>query len=183
MTGDAFLAEPAGPGRAVQGAETGHGRPAAPILDQEFDSDTLPALRAAVRAHACQAGMPEDRAGDVVLAVHELAANAITHGAGTGRLRMWNRAGVLGCEILDVGPPDPGFAAGPSTGARGGAAAAGTGGSGDQAVTAPWPIRGGHGLWLVRRVADQLDLQTSPRGTRATATFALPRRPSSRLAE
>ena len=27
---------------------------------------------------------------DVVLAVHELAANAIRHGAGVGRLRVWN---------------------------------------------------------------------------------------------
>ena len=74
-----------------------------PILDQEFDSGTLYALRAAVQAHADRAGLPEDRASEVVLAVHELAANAITHGAGHGRLRMWDLTGALSCEVVDVG--------------------------------------------------------------------------------
>ncbi|HWN61892.1 MAG TPA: ATP-binding protein, partial [Streptosporangiaceae bacterium] len=76
MSGDAFLTEPAGrAGRAMQA-----GAPA-PVLDQEFDSGNLYALRAAVQAHVDQAGFSEDRASDVVLAVHELAANAVAHGA------------------------------------------------------------------------------------------------------
>ena len=32
-------------------------------------------------------------AGDVVLAVHELAANVVCHGGGKGRLRVWHLAG------------------------------------------------------------------------------------------
>ena len=52
-------------------------------------------------AHACQAGLPEDRAEDMVLAIHELAANAVHHGAGTGRLRLWRRAGTVCCQIDD----------------------------------------------------------------------------------
>ena len=109
MTGDAFLTEPAGGvGRAMQaGART-------PVLDQEFDSGTLYALRAAVQAHASQAGLSEDRVGEVVLAVHELAANAIAHGAGHGRLRMWDLAGALSCEIVDAGPAGPGSAPSPA---------------------------------------------------------------------
>ena len=87
MSGDAFLTEPAGrSGRAMSA-----GAPA-PVLDQEFDSGNLYALRAAVQAHVDQAGLSEDRASDVVLAVHELAANAIAHGAGHGRLRLWDLA-------------------------------------------------------------------------------------------
>jgi hypothetical protein len=39
----------------------------------------------------------------------------------------------------------------------------------------PWPAEDGHGLWLVRQVADQLDLRSGPRGTRAIVAFALPR--------
>ena len=50
------------------------------ILDLAFDSGTLHALRAAVQEHAGHAGMPEDRVVEVVLAVHELAANAVRHG-------------------------------------------------------------------------------------------------------
>jgi anti-sigma regulatory factor (Ser/Thr protein kinase) len=36
-------------------------------------------LRTEVLALAGQAGLPDDRAGDVVLAVHELAANVVCH--------------------------------------------------------------------------------------------------------
>ena len=148
MSGDAFLTEPAGrAGRAMQA-----GAPA-PVLDQEFDSGNLYALRAAVQAHVGQAGLSEDRASDVVLAVHELAANAIAHGAGHGRLRLWDLAGALSCEIADGGTP----------------------GTTDSSDTAdPWPTADGHGLWLVRQVADHLDLRSGPRGTRAVVTFALP---------
>jgi anti-sigma regulatory factor (Ser/Thr protein kinase) len=148
MSGDAFLTEPAGrAGRAVQaGAPT-------PVLDQEFDSGNLYALRATVQAHAGEAGLSEDRASEVVLAVHELAANAIAHGAGHGHFRMWDLAGALSCEIADGGTPD----------------------TTDSSETAdPWPTSDGHGLWLVRQVADHMDVRSGPRGTRAVVTFALP---------
>ena len=148
MSGDAFSTEPAGrAGRAVSG-----GAPA-PVLDQEFDSGNLYALRAAVHAHVGQAGLSEDRASEVVLAVHELAANAIAHGAGRGRLRLWDLTGSLSCEITDAGTP----------------------GTTDSSETAdPWPTADGHGLWLVRQVADHMDVRSGPRGTRAVVTFALP---------
>jgi hypothetical protein len=38
----------------------------------------------------------------------------------------------------------------------------------------PWPTTDGHGLWLVRQVANQLDLRSGPSGTRALVTFVLP---------
>jgi anti-sigma regulatory factor (Ser/Thr protein kinase) len=163
MSGDAFLTEPAaGVGRAAPASAQ------ALLLDQEFDSGTLYALRAAVQAHAGQAGLPEDRTGEVVLAVHELAANAIAHGAGHGRLRMWERAGALSCEIADAGPGGAGRPTGPSPGGAGRP-------TGPSEAADPWPAADGHGLWLVRQVADQLDLRSGPRGTRAVVTFALPR--------
>ena len=150
MDGDAFVTEPAGAvGRAIPTSTR-------PLLDQEFDPGTLYALRAAVQAHAGRAGLSEDRAAEVVLAVHELAANAIAHGAGRGRLRMWDLAGVLSCEIADSGP-------------------AALGGPPRTAETAdPGPAGDGHGLGLVRQLADHLDLRSGPRGTRAVVTFALP---------
>src|SRR5271166_6066492 len=151
MSGDAFLTEPAaGVGRAAPASAQ------ALLLDQEFDSGTLYALRAAVQAHSGQAGLSEDRVGEVVLAIHELAANAIAHGAGHGRLRMWERAGALRCEIVDAGPVGAGRPSGPAEAAD------------------RWPAADGHGLWLVRQVADQLDLRSGPGGTRAVVTFALP---------
>ncbi len=77
------------------------GEPGVPDLDLAFDSGTLGALRARVKAHARAAGLPEARAEDVVLAVHELAANAVSHGAGVGRLRIWKLAGSLRCQVED----------------------------------------------------------------------------------
>jgi anti-sigma regulatory factor (Ser/Thr protein kinase) len=193
MSGDAFLTEPAaGVGRAVPASAQ------ALLLDQEFDSGTLYALRAAVQAHAGQVGLSEDRTGEVVLAIHELAANAIAHGAGHGRLRMWERAGALSCEIVDTGPGGAGRPTGPSPGHAGRPSAPSPGRAGrptpspdgagrptpspgraghptgPSEAADPWPTTDGHGLWLVRQVADRLDLRSGPRGTQAVVTFALP---------
>jgi anti-sigma regulatory factor (Ser/Thr protein kinase) len=151
VDGDASVTEPVGAvGRAVQAGAR------ALILDQAFDSGTLYALRAAVQAHLGRFGLSEEQVSDVVLAVHELAANAIAHGAGRGRLRMWDTAGLLSCEIADTGPADPVTAREPAE------------------VADPWPAEDGHGLWLVRQVASRLDLRSGPHGTRAIVTFTLP---------
>src|SRR5271170_5945505 len=82
------------------------GDPGPQILDQAFDAGSLYALRAAVAAHATQAGLPPGRADDLVIAVHELASNAVRHGAGHGRLRIWRSDQALHCEISDDGLPE-----------------------------------------------------------------------------
>lgn len=133
-----------------------------PILDQGFDAGSLYTLRAAVAAHTTQAGMPERRAGDIVLAVHELAANAIRHGAGHGRLLITEHDGALHCQVTDVGA----------------AQEDGTGTEPEKEVTfhkdAPWASQTGHGLWVVHQVADRLSVRSGPQGTVVTASFLLP---------
>ena len=145
-------------------------RPAdAPILDQAFDADSLYALRAAVAAHATQAGLAQGRAEDLVIAVHELAANAVRHGAGHGRLRVWKSDQALLCEVSDDGTPPAGNDDGNPATATG---------------AAPWRTEPGHGLSLVRQVADQAGLTSGPDGTLATISFALgPPGPPFRLDE
>ena len=120
------------------------------------------ALRAAVAAHATPATCPEPRAGDIVLAVHELAANAIRHSAGHGRLRITEHDGAWHCQVTDDGPPQ--------------AAKSGTGPEAQTTAPddAPWPSQHGHGLWVVGQVADRVSLQSGPGGTIATASFTLP---------
>jgi anti-sigma regulatory factor (Ser/Thr protein kinase) len=86
--------------------------------------------------------MPEDLSDDVLLAVHELAANVVAHSAGAGRLLIRAAAGMLRCEISDDGP-----------------------GAG------PWPLRKGHGLWLVREVADEVIASSGPYGSQVTVRF------------
>jgi anti-sigma regulatory factor (Ser/Thr protein kinase) len=178
MAGDAPAGGPAGPG-----SRAGQARPAwgstggsvPPALDLAFDSGTLYALRAEVQAHARHLGLPESRAADVVLAIHELAANAVRHGAGAGRLRIWNQAGALHCQVDDDGPPASGDPARPADHADRGATEA-EGASGRAVVVSRQGLPG-HGLWVVRQVADQLQVLSGPRGTRAMVTFDLPRGP------
>jgi anti-sigma regulatory factor (Ser/Thr protein kinase) len=124
-----------------------------PLLDLAFDSGGLYVLRTEMRACAGQAGLPEDRVADVVLAVHELAANVLSHGEGKGRLRVWNLAGALHCQVADgdlIASDDP------------------------AARTNSLPDLPGHGLWVARRVADRMQTLSGPRGTRVTLTFVPP---------
>src|SRR5271169_587692 len=123
----------------------------APILDQAFDADSLYVLRAAVAAHGAQAGLPPGRTDDLVIAVHELAANAVRHGAGHGRLRVWRADHALLCEISDDGTPLAADADQRPSGK--------SGESGEtRNPAAPWRTEPGHGLSLVRQVADQASL-------------------------
>ena len=125
-------------------------------LSQAFDADALQALRKTVLAEAKAAGMNPERASDVMFAVHELAANAVRHGAGAGRLLMHIHAGQLYCHVSDAGANACKHAR--MRGLR----------------IAPWPCQTGHGLWVVRQVADRMNVLTGPYGTQATAVFSLP---------
>jgi anti-sigma regulatory factor (Ser/Thr protein kinase) len=126
-----------------------------PVLDQVFDGDSLYALRAAVAAHALEAGVPQARVSDLVIAVHELAANAVRHGAGHGRLRVWLHHQIMHCLVADDGAP---ATAGAPVQAR---------------DVAHWRTDHGHGLWLVRQLADQISLHSGPHGTTATVSFTI----------
>jgi len=123
------------------------------LLDLVFDSSALDTLRNEVLALSSQAGLPDDRAVDVILAVHELAANVICHGGGKGRLRVWSLPGTLHCQVDDgdlIASADP------------------------AARLDPLPELPGHGLWVARRVTDQMQALSGPHGTRVTLTFELP---------
>lgn len=139
---------------------SGH-QPSVPMLYMRFDSGLLGVLRATVRIHACRAGFSGARTEDVVLAVHELAANAIQHGGGTGRLRMWTLGGALHCQVDDGDP-------------RGSADPA------EDAASAWLPVqvnsppgRLGYGLWVVWQLSDRMRVLPGARGTRVTASFGL----------
>ncbi len=143
------------------------------LLDQSFDAASLSALRTSTRACAARAGMPADRAADIMIALHELAANAVRHGAGSGRLRIWDHVGALYCRVDDDGPA----AAVAAPGGDHGNGARGTPGSAEQNLAEHWPYQAGHGLWLARQVADQIRLCSDSSGTRAVIAFGLPGTP------
>jgi anti-sigma regulatory factor (Ser/Thr protein kinase) len=131
------------------------------VLDQEINAGALAGLRQAVLGYATACGMPGDRAIDVMLAVHELAANAVRHGPGHGRLRLHVTASTLHCQISDPGPSS-----------RDGRAPDRVGGQAPGAV--PWPVEQGHGLWLVHTAADHVRITSGPHGSLITVAFTLP---------
>jgi anti-sigma regulatory factor (Ser/Thr protein kinase) len=141
------------PSGTLRRAGEGAGAFGPALLEQDFDSGSLYLLRAAVAAHAAAAGLSHSRVYDAVLAAHELAANAVRHGAGRGRLLLRADGGFLYCQVSDDGP------------AR----------SGDQQPTgaAAWRREHGHGLWVADEVADRLSIDHGPAGTTAMAAFAL----------
>jgi anti-sigma regulatory factor (Ser/Thr protein kinase) len=124
-----------------------------PVLDQTFDAGGLIALRSAVAAYAAELGAGR-RVDDVVLIAHELSSNAIRHGGGSGRLRLWRDDYRLMCRVSDGGP---GLTDAANAGAE-----------------PPAPqVPGGRGLWMARRLA-AVRIDTGPTGTVITAAMPLP---------
>ena len=135
-------------------------------LDQQFDQSTLHIVRETVLAHAAAAGMSDERALDVMLSVHELAANAVRHGGGTGRVQMQVNGGELVCRVSDPGPAV-------RNGHAPGGKPRGQQPGGTVASAPPWPYQPGHGLWLVRQAADHISVIRGPAGSQVTAVFVL----------
>ena len=122
------------------------------VRDQAFDRDSLYALRTAVAAHAAEAGLSRQQVYDVVAAAHELAANAVRHGAGHGRLRLWEDGQALHCQVSDDGPADQDPA---------------------RHEAAAWQSEHAHGRWIIDEVADQVAPDRAPSGTAVTVTFTI----------
>jgi anti-sigma regulatory factor (Ser/Thr protein kinase) len=120
----------------------------------------LSRVRALVLEQAQEAGLTAARANDLVLAVSEVAANTLRHTASPGTLIIWHDEAEVVCEIHDKG-----IIADPLAGLR-----------------APVPdAGGGHGLWLVRQVCDDVELRINSDGTTVRMHMglgALPRGPS-----
>jgi anti-sigma regulatory factor (Ser/Thr protein kinase) len=151
---------PAAPPDAVPPAA----RHTEPILDEPVDGDSLYQLRASVAAHAVLAGLSPRKVDDLVIAAHELAANVVLHGSGRGRLRIWRCDSTLHCQVTDDG----------SESREDSAETARSGGEPGSPDPSSWRIEPGHGLWLIRQLADDLSLRRGPGGGSAvTVSFSL----------
>jgi anti-sigma regulatory factor (Ser/Thr protein kinase) len=113
----------------------------------------LAGLRAAVTSLALEAGLNRDRAGDMALAVSEVAANSIRHGGGRGTLMMWRSPDAFVCEVRDRGHIDD-----PLVGR-----------------IVPEPLADGQrGLWLVNQLCDLVQLRSLDDGVVVRLHLALP---------
>jgi anti-sigma regulatory factor (Ser/Thr protein kinase) len=117
-----------------------------------FTTD-LSAVRALVHRQARAAGLSEERAIDLVLAVSEVAANTLRHAGSPGTLDIVVDEDEIICQVRDKG-----IITDPLAGRRRPA---------DDAM-------GGHGLWLVNQVCDQVELHSGESGTAIRLHMKLP---------
>jgi anti-sigma regulatory factor (Ser/Thr protein kinase) len=94
-----------------------------------FTRADLPMLRLRVGTAAAAAGLDEVRCDELVLAVYELACNAILHGGGGGGLLLTRAGDSVCCQVSDDGP----------------------------GLTEAAARRGG-GLWLAEQLADGVEI-------------------------
>jgi anti-sigma regulatory factor (Ser/Thr protein kinase) len=117
-----------------------------PLVALVFRRSDLAPVRRLVAAAAAQAGLFGTRLQSFVLAVNEITTNAVLHGGGLGRLRLWHDDAQLICEVTDTGP---GLPVGHTP-----------------AETAPPPdATGGRGLWLTGVLCDRFSVHSNRDGT------------------
>lgn len=109
-----------------------------PETELTFGLADLPAMRRTIRSLAIEAGLSPARADELVLAVHEIATNAVVHGRSPATLRVWRADRELVFAVSDRGEGIKDVLAGQLT-----PAAAGP---------------GGRGLWLTRLLSDAVEI-------------------------
>ncbi len=101
----------------------------------------LSRLRQVVADHLARAGLPGARQADFMLAISEIATNALEHGVPPATLRLWTTSPSVICEITDTGQciaPLAGLLPPPTTQRR------------------------GRGLWMAHQLCDQFYLWPQP---------------------
>jgi anti-sigma regulatory factor (Ser/Thr protein kinase) len=122
--------------------------PLPPVFDTiPIESADLHDVRAFVTARAARFGLPADALSGLLVAVTELATNAVKHGTPPMAVRLWAEGGDLICEVADCGLWRPRPAA--TLGFNPPASAA----------------SGGFGLWGVRMLADAVQIRAGWDGT------------------
>ena len=124
------------------------------LLECMFDRQSLAPLRRDLGRCGRANGLNDRLLSDLVLAVNEITTNAVRHGGGRGRLRLWSDEHSLWCEVGDDGPGIPSERLD------------------ETRRRSPGPI-GGNGLWLTHQICDDVDIETGGLGTRVVMRYGL----------
>jgi hypothetical protein len=137
------------------------------LLDVVFGWADFSKLRRLVTGQCAAAGLTGARLDDFVLAVHEIAANAIVHAGAGGRLILRRAASGLRCLVTDTIPELPTAVASCPAPRRGEAPALelAPGPAGDAEPGEPIGSDCGRGLWLAATLADELSITSGPDST------------------
>jgi anti-sigma regulatory factor (Ser/Thr protein kinase) len=139
---DALLSELPEPSSRPEGA---------PAVRLPIDRDPH-GWRSAVAAAGSGSGLPPERVDEFLVAISEVAANAIRHGSAPVQLSAWVMPGEIVCEVRDHGggPIDPLAGYLPP--------------GGDGAPRGEGLARG-MGLWIARQLSDTLAIRSERDGT------------------
>jgi anti-sigma regulatory factor (Ser/Thr protein kinase) len=119
------------------------------VVIEAFTGADIADVRALVRAAGDAAGVAPDQLDNLLVAVSEIATNAILHGSAMGSVTVEHLGASLTVEISDNG-----------------------GGLPEELVAdrPPAAAIGGRGLWLARQMCPQMQVTSSPRGVTARLT-------------
>ncbi len=109
-----------------------------PELEMIFGLGDLPAVRRLAGSFAIEAGLSGPRTEEMVLAVNEIATNAVLHGQPPTTVRAWQPEGEIIFEVTDAG----GGIRNPLAGQ----------------LPPPPEGLGGRGLWLTRLLCDAVEV-------------------------
>lgn len=112
-----------------------------------FGADDLRHVREMTEHWAARAGLPPERTDDFVIAVNEIATNAIRYGSPAARLLLQVTENMAEAEVRDDGRW--------------------------QAAAPAGSDRGGMGLPLARRVCDAVEIRPDDSGTTVTLRMRL----------
>ncbi|WP_053174601.1 ATP-binding protein [Nonomuraea sp. SBT364] len=127
------------------------------LMTQPITRREVTGIRQAVARHASGCGLAGPRLEDFVLAVHESVINVVTHAGGHGTLRLWTADGVLRAETADHGSGIPHRYT--------------------EGRKPPETASTGRGIFLIKRLCDDVDFHTGPAGTTVELAMRLPGRP------
>jgi anti-sigma regulatory factor (Ser/Thr protein kinase) len=109
-----------------------------PSMEMMFGLGDLQAVRRLVGSFAINAGLSGARTEEIVLAVNEIATNALLHGQPPATVRAWNADEEIILEVVDAGEGIPDALAGQ--------------------LPPPAQGLGGRGLWLTRLLCDAVEI-------------------------
>ncbi len=136
------------------------------LLDVVFGWTDIVSLRHLVTTHCETAGLTGSRLEDFVLAVHEIATNAIVHAGADGRLVLQPVAGGLRCLIADTIPKAAGSCPAPRSGECELPEPSRTADHAENDTpAAPIGAVNGRGLWLAATLADELAISSGSEST------------------
>jgi anti-sigma regulatory factor (Ser/Thr protein kinase) len=134
-------------------------QPVTPARARRLDYSEVAQARHAATTWGMQAGLTEDQVTDVIIAVSEVAGNAVAHAGNGGSMLCWQEDDSLVYEMRDGGHIQDLLAG---------------------RVPPPVEAESGRGLLMVNLLCDLVQVKSSPSGTAIRMWMTLPSQQPSR---